>query len=116
MRRFAALTGQRWKFNVWLVLGLAFVAATVAFFSIWRGNPAGLPVAITSVTYLLLGIVCLAWWAAAIRCPKCGKRPVWFQMTNGNALDFPHRLTLTGACPACGFDPGKDGSVGSVMT
>lgn len=49
--RFASATGQRWKYQVWLATTAAAIAVSAAFFSLWRGNPADLPVGLTTAVY-----------------------------------------------------------------
>ena len=103
--RFASATGQRWKYRIWLAATAAAVIVSVAFFSLWNGNPAGLPEGLTIGLYFPICIFWFAWWAAAIRCPSCGIRIGWFQMNRGPAGDAVARIVSTGVCPACGFAP-----------
>jgi hypothetical protein len=72
---FCAATGQRWKYFLLHVTGVAAGAGTVAFVSLWSGNPAGLPLGPTGIAYFLVCAFWAAWWAAAIRCPACGFLP-----------------------------------------
>lgn len=103
--RFASATGQRWKYRVWLAATAAAIAVSVAFFSLWRGNPAGLPVGLTTAVYFPVCIFWFAWWAAAIRCPACGVRIGWYHMNHGSASDATERITMADKCPACRFVP-----------
>jgi hypothetical protein len=106
--KFASATGQRWKYRIWLVATLAAVIISGAFFSLWNGNPAGLPEGLTTGLYFLVCIFWFVWWAAAIRCPSCGIRIGWYQMNRGSAGDAAARIAMTAVCPACGFEPSVD--------
>jgi hypothetical protein len=103
--KFARATGQLWKYRVWQVATVAAVMISVAFFSLWRGNPAQLPENLTMALYFPICIFWFAWWAAAIRCPACGVRPAWYQMRRGHAQDVVDRISASNVCPACGHDP-----------
>lgn len=102
---FATATGQRWKYQVWLVATVAAVLVSVAYFSLWNGNPMGLPEGVTIGLYFPICVFWFVWWAAAIRCPSCGVRIGWYQMNRGSAGDAAARIAATGLCPACGFEP-----------
>ena len=105
MFTFAKLTGQLWKYRLWQAASVAAVLISLAFFSLWNGNPAQLPEGVTIALYLPICIVWFAWWAAAIRCPACGQCPVWYQMRHGHARDATTRILTSAVCPACRFDP-----------
>lgn len=105
LRSFAAATGQRWKYRVRCVALAAAVVASAAFFSLWIGNPLGLPGGVTTGIYFAIAIFAFAWDAAAIRCPSCGVRVVWHHMTHGSALAAEFRISMTRECPSCGFNP-----------
>jgi len=102
---FAAATGQRWKYLIWLIATGVAVIVSAAFFSLWNGNPAHLPQGLTIAIYFPVCIFWFVWWATAIRCPSCGVRIGWYQMNHGSAGDAGARIAMTGACPACGFAP-----------
>jgi len=102
---FARLTGQLWKYRVWQVATVLAVVMSVAFFSLWRGNPAGLREGMTTALYFPICLFWFVWWATAIRCPACGQSPVWYQMRHGKADDATARILTGTTCPACGFDP-----------
>jgi hypothetical protein len=105
LAKFAHATGQRWKYRVWVAATAAAIIISVAFFSLWSGNPARLPEGLTTALYFPVCIFSFVWWAAAIRCPSCHVRIGWYQMNSGSASDAAARIVLTGTCPACGFDP-----------
>ena len=105
--KFANATGQRWKYLVWLGTTLAAVLMSVAFFSLWRGNPLGLPMGPTTAVYFPVCLFWFAWWAVAIRCPACGIAIGWYHMSHGSATDAVDRIVTAEACPACGFVPGE---------
>jgi hypothetical protein len=107
MRAFAAATGQLWKYRVCQALGAAAVLVSVAFFSLWRGNPWNLPFGLTVGLYFPICTVAFVWWAAALTCPKCSRRPVWYQMNHGGHRSFGARVAATDSCPVCGYDPSK---------
>ncbi len=109
MFRFAKATGQLWKYRVWQAASVAAVGISVAFFSLWRGNPAQLPEGLTIALYFPICVFWFGWWAAAIRCPACRKRPAWYQMRHGHAQDATARILAARVCPACGFDPSAPG-------
>jgi len=113
MNSFARATGQLWKVHVRQILTVAAVAMTLGFFSLWLGNPLHLPLGLTVASYFTICGVWFFWYAAAIRCPKCGRSPAWHQMTHGSAGDWQARLATTSACPVCGFDPSKVNTTGS---
>ena len=103
--RFANATDQRWKYRVWLGATLVAILVSVAFFSLWQGNPVGLPVGPTIAVYFPVCVFWFAWWAAAIRCPACGIRIGWYHMSHGSASDAVDRIAAVEVCPACGFVP-----------
>ena len=103
--RFANATGQRWKYRGWQAATAAAIAVSVAFFSLWRGNPADLPVGLTTAVYFPVCLFSFVWWAAAIRCRACGIRIGWYHMNHGLASDATERITMADTCPACGFVP-----------
>jgi hypothetical protein len=105
VKRFADGTGQLWKYRVWQVASLAAAIITVAFMSLWRGNPARLPEGLTIALYFPICIFWFAWWVSAIRCPGCGASPVWYQMRHGRADDAVDRIMGYHVCPACRYDP-----------
>jgi hypothetical protein len=105
MLQFAKETGQQWKVRIWLVLTAAALLASAAFFSLWQGNPAGLPEGITIAVYFPICVLWFVWWAAAIRCPVCRQRPVWHQMTHARVSDFEQSILTIAAWPSCGFNP-----------
>lgn len=110
MPQFAKATGQFWKYSVWVELTVAEVLVTLAFFSLWRGNPLHLPEGLTTGAFFIIALVWFIWLAVAIRCPKCGKSPAWYQMTHGKARTYGDRILATTACPSCGFNPVKENS------
>ena len=103
--KFANATGQRWKYQVWLGTTLGASLVSLAFFSLWQGNPAGLPVGLTTAVYFPTCIFWFVWWAAAIRCPACNVRLGWYHMNHGSSNDAVERIADAQACPACGFVP-----------
>jgi len=105
MRKFAEATGQFWKYRIWQVLTAAAFLITIAFFSIFRGNPAHLPEGPMLAAYFPICITWFVWYASAIRCPSCKNSPAWYQMTHGRAGDTHQRVEVTISCPACGFNP-----------
>ncbi len=48
MFTFAKLTRQLWKYRVWQVAFVLAGLVSIAFFSLWRGNPAHLPKGVTT--------------------------------------------------------------------
>ena len=47
LAKFANATGQRWKYRVWVAATAAAIIISVAFSSLWSGNPARLPEGLT---------------------------------------------------------------------
>jgi len=78
---------------------------TIAEWSLWHGNPANLPEGLTIGLYFPVWIFWFVWWGAAIRCPSCGIRIGWYHMNHGSSRDAVVRISMTQACPACGFSP-----------
>jgi hypothetical protein len=97
--RFTSATGQRWKYRIWLVATLAALIISGAFFSLWNGNPAGLPEGLTTGLYFLVCIFWFVWWAAAIRCPfvryshQLVPDEPWFGRTCGGANRYDRRMS-----------------------
>jgi len=114
--KFAYATRQGWKYRVWRVASVAAVLVSLAFFSLWNGNPAGLPEGLTTALYFPICIFWFVWWAAAIRCPACSIRIGWYQMNRGSASDASARIMMSGACPACGFEPSGVGVEGNAAS
>jgi hypothetical protein len=106
MRAFAAATRQLWKYRIFNVLTAAATLTSVGFFSIvWYENPWHLPFRLTTAFYFATGIVWFAWFAAAITCPKCRKRPVWHLMAHGGTWSTGGAVGAPVRCPMCGYDP-----------
>jgi hypothetical protein len=105
MRTFAIATGQLWKYRVEQLLTVATGLETIAFFSIFQGNPAHLPEGLVEAAYFPICILWFIWSASAVRCPSCGKSPTWYQMTHGQAGNTQQRVDATTTCPSCGFNP-----------
>ena len=109
MPSFAEATGQSWKLYIRRILTAAAVALTLADISLFRGNPLHLPFRVTNEVYFAVVACWFAWYAAAIRCPRCRHSPAWYQMTHGSASNWQARVETGQVCPVCGFDPsGKD--------
>jgi hypothetical protein len=111
MREFAAATGQLWKYRVWRVLSFAEIIGAVVMLVLVYMNPAGLGWALGLSVFAVTFLAALIWRAAAFRCPRCGARPAWYQMTHGKAMEVEKRIAMTKECPACSFNPLRSGTV-----
>jgi hypothetical protein len=116
MLTFSRATGQLWKLRVWMGLTALMTIITVAFFSLWMGNPFNLPELVVSAFFFVTSFICFGWWAAAITCPRCGHRPVWHHMRHGSFDTFKERFLGVSTCPTCGFDPRGISATPSRMT
>ena len=105
MRNFATKTSQLWKYKVWLTLSALAIIITIAFYSLWNGNPIHLPEVPTVLAYFAICITWFCWWAFAIRCPECGKCYAWHYMNSGNFSNMLIRQESSTKCPSCGFEP-----------
>ena len=105
MKRFATRTGQLWRYRMERVLLAAALLANVALFSLLSGNPVRLPEGATVALYFPIVFAWFIWKAIAIRCPRCGAHPAWYEMTHGRAGSAEARIAATASCPSCGFDP-----------
>jgi hypothetical protein len=65
------------------VLLYAAVIVSVAFLSLWMGNPARLSIRPVSIFYVTILIAWFTWKAVAICCPECNASLAWFAMTHG---------------------------------
>jgi hypothetical protein len=102
---FAQLTGQRWKNRLTWILFFAQALALIAFTSLWRGNPAHLPLGPTMAIYFGLAIAWFVSFAAAVRCPSCGRSPNWYLISQKPGSAGEDRLPRGRGCPWCGFVP-----------
>lgn len=73
----------------WQIGFVATVIITVAFFSIWQGNPLHLPMGLARLIYFPTAIFWATWSAAAIVCPACGVRIGWYQARHGTGGPRP---------------------------
>ena len=104
LRDFAEGTGQSWKYVVLKMLTIAAIIVSIAFFSIFRGNPAHLPEGVTVLIYFSICTLWIVWGMAAIKCPSCGVRPMWYRATHQVPVD-PTKQRGIGGCPSCGLSP-----------
>lgn len=103
MQNFAKATGQYWKYKVWLLLTICSIIITFLFLSIWQENPLKLPIGWVVFLYFSICITWFVWWTAAIRCPNCKKRPVWYQMKHSSFSSSQGLGMNITVCPICGF-------------
>jgi hypothetical protein len=106
LKNFAVSTRQGWKYRVFQLLFLVWIVAGLASLSRFLGNPLDLsgygPLDSLAVIFMLLSLV---WYAAAVRCPKCKKSPMWYQITHTSVFDSKTGFESTGVCPICHSDP-----------
>lgn len=98
-----ARTRQTWKLAVFslliavtLVLIVAFVLAVNGYLGsgVWGKFK-------LAVAFVLVGMSSLVWLCIAIRCPKCGKRPVWGMLRTIDANVWLVSLLAIDRCPSC---------------
>ena len=81
-------TGQLWKL---VVVALGMMPISLWPFTGWFRD----------VRWTALAAVVLAWFFAAVRCPRCGGRPVWALATRVDFRQFDRRLFDAMECPLC---------------
>jgi len=64
-----------------------------------QGNPADLPEALTTAVYVGVCGFWFLWSAAAIRCPACGARIGWYQMSHGSPSNAVSRFIICRSLP-----------------
>jgi len=106
LKDFAVATNQVWKYRVFLLLTAVWIVTGFLAFSRLHGNPLELPQdnAFDQLTFLFSSLA-LAWYPIAVRCPRCKKSPMWYEMTHTSIFDSKTGFSQTGVCPICGFDP-----------
>ena len=82
-------TGQRWKLVVYC-LGMLVP---------W--GLAVLHVARFEDDWFLFGLAVFVWFLFAVRCPRCGGRPVWALATGVDHRLFTQALLGARVCPLC---------------
>ena len=105
LKHFAGLTGQLWKYRVLQVLFIVALIITVAFLTLWNGNPANLPEVTVTAVYIAVSVVWGIWLMAAIQCPACRVRVVWHHFNHGRHQEAVTRAFATVMCPCCSYDP-----------
>jgi hypothetical protein len=55
-----------------------------------------------AVTFISIGASSLFWLCSSIRCPRCGKRPVWGILKTFDVSTWLVKLHAMERCPECG--------------
>lgn len=104
-------TGQRWKLVIGFILfvlgGMALIAMIVvtgAANEVIGGRSREDLIVLIGFALAAGGAGSFAWLLAAIRCPRCGSRPVWTLASKRGSSQWSTRLLSLEACPTCGFD------------
>jgi hypothetical protein len=56
-----------------------------------------------AVTFAFIGVSSLFWLCLSIRCPRCGKRPVWGMLRTVDVSTWLVKLHAIERCPECGL-------------
>lgn len=96
-------TRQTWKLGVFYSLILAALLLIVAFILAVNGYmilgfASRFEIA---VTFILVGASSLFWLCLSIRCPRCGKRPVWGMLRTVDVNAWLVKLHIMERCPTC---------------
>ncbi len=96
-------TGQIWKLGVFYLLILTTLLLIVAFILAVNGYMIlGLVSRFeVAITFILVGASSLLWLCLSIRCPRCGKRPVWGMLRTVDINTWLVKLHSMERCPAC---------------
>lgn len=102
-RSWMVSTGQLWKLGLFYLMLVATLALIVAF--IFAVN--GITLSAfggrfeLAISFILLGASSLLWLCFAIRCPRCGKRPVWGMLKTVDVNTWLIKLHTMERCPEC---------------
>jgi hypothetical protein len=81
-------TGQVWKL---LVVWVGMLPGALVFFTPWFRD----------FRWAFFSLAVFAWFMAAVRCPRCGRRVAWYAATSVHARDFDRTLFGLERCPLC---------------
>lgn len=100
-------SGQSWKMLVFY----AFLVVTIGLIALFIASVNGVEIVPgvsqfgLAMLFVGSGFGALGWLVYAIRCPRCGYRPVWPTLKQSNAgVWLPTLLTMTD-CPSCHEEP-----------
>lgn len=104
MRSWIADTGQLWKLWLFYLMILTTIVLIVAFIlavnSYVISDFAGRFE--LAISFILLGASALVWLCFSIRCPRCGKKPVWGILKTADVNSWLVKLHAIERCPECG--------------
>lgn len=103
-RSWIVCTGQLWKLGLFYLMILTTIMLIGAFILAVNGY------VISSfagrfelaISFILLGASSLAWLCLSIRCPRCGKKPVWGILKTADVNSWLVKLHAIERCPECG--------------
>ena len=103
-RSWIVSTGQLWKLGLFYSMMLAALVLIVAFILAVNGYMiAGFAGRFElAITFILVGASSLFWLCLSIRCPRCGKRPVWGILKTVDINTWLVKLHVMERCPECG--------------
>ena len=104
-----SVTGQRWKFWVYMSVTLAALAMIVSDVFDVDIVADYLRYPRTTIAVLILGTFSVAWLVLSVRCKRCGGYPTWFLMTTAPASRWLSTLLTAASCPKCGDRPERSG-------
>jgi hypothetical protein len=104
-------TGQKWKLFVVGALSILTIMSLVVFIlciNLENSNGfigTGVVRLYSRTIFLVIGITFLLCLFFLIKCPCCGKRPIWKIVNNGQFTDWIFRMITFSRCPICDFRP-----------
>lgn len=96
-------TGQFWKIGVFYFLLLVSFVAMLAFMLSVNGylRQDHFSKFELASAFILLGLLSLMWLCIAIRCPRCGKRPVWDMIKAADVNSWLINIHVIDRCQKC---------------
>jgi hypothetical protein len=98
-----ARSGQQWKLHVFYCLLLVAVAAFWLFLDMVNRDDSYSTTYVLTVTgaFVLSAASALGWLILAIRCPRCGTRPVMSILRTADFNEWFVTLSTLVRCPKC---------------
>ncbi len=98
------LAAQRWK--LWLAFVAVLTAGALMWFDAWFSSALRVQRYAPTLIGTGLGLLALVAACCAVRCPRCGKRLVWYALSKP-AHSWVEWLLAETTCPKCGYSSSK---------
>jgi energy-coupling factor transporter transmembrane protein EcfT len=104
-------TGQKWKLffvgvlGIMTIMSLGIFILSINFENSYAFVGTGVGRLYSRTIFLVIGLSFLLCLFFLIKCPCCGKKPIWKIVNNGRSSDWIYRMITFSRCPNCDFRP-----------